>query len=263
MPSDFHSKKYILPKYSKADYSALMKLIHNSLTFELSDATKYRLHVLNHYYKHGWRSTVDAFGLGKSTLYDWKTLFERSDKKLSSLVPTSTKPKKVRQMQTPAQVMGFIKALRIKYPRLSKYKIKPFLDIFCQEQGISTHSVSWIGKLINRHQFFFKTRLIVRKKGRSFKSGTRIKYCPRQKDIKLGYIERFNWTLQDEFINYEIDTVLVSLKDFDTKLRDWNHYYNHVRPHQSLKYQTPHQFLLQLQVNKHRLTQNTDCAKCV
>lgn len=338
-------------------YGRFMKTINSALAFSQSDVAKFRLHCTECFIEHGWSAFHSAFPqVGKRTVYRWRKKYLGSGKRLTSLIPQSTRPHSVRQMQVPVEILGFVKALRTKYPRLSKYKIKPFLDIFCQEQGIPTYSVSWIGKLINRHQFFFSTRRVVRRKGKSLKSGTRIKYCPRQKNIKLGYlqldgvvvyyqgdtyrfltaielktrqafvkrvsslsskqakiflqeirskvdypihtiqtdngsefkgvfaktledlgikelhslprspktqgyVERFNWTLQDEFIDYEIDTILVSRNDFDIKLQDWLHYYNHIRPHQSLKYQTPHQFLLQLQVNNQ--AQNTSCAKCV
>ncbi len=61
-----------------------------------------------------------------------------------------------------------------------------------------------------------------------------------------GYVERFNWTIQDEFINYEIDTAVYDLKLFDQKLQDWLMYYNTIRPHQSLDYMTPEKYLVQL-----------------
>jgi transposase InsO family protein len=54
-----------------------------------------------------------------------------------------------------------------------------------------------------------------------------------------GYVERFNWTIQNEFINYEIDTTTYDIKRFDEKLKDWMIYYNQIRPHQSLGYMTP------------------------
>lgn len=246
-------------------------------------------------------------------------------------------------MVIPYQILGFIKQLRKEYPRLSKHKIKAFLDIFCEENNLRKYSVSWIGKVINKYQFFFNIRRCVRRKRSNKKQVTRVKYCPKQKDIDLGYlqldgikvyfegrnyyflscielksrqswakrvnslsstsakifleeilnqveysihtiqtdngsefkglfdqaieeleniqhvwsypkspktngyVERFNWTIQDEFINYEIDEASYNLKLFDEKLRDWMIYYNQIRPHQSLGYMTPQNYLVQLQ----------------
>jgi hypothetical protein len=91
-------------------------------------------------------------------------------------------------MVVPYQILGFIKELRKKYPRISKYKIKPFLDLFCEENNLKKYSVSWIGKVIGRYQFFFNTRKCVRRKRRNTKQVTRVKYCLKQKDIDLGYL---------------------------------------------------------------------------
>src|SRR3989337_4429275 len=98
MPSDFPRLRYILPKISRGNYNTLMKLITNSLTFGVSDAAVFRKHVLDHYYKYGWKSAVHAFGVRKSTLYDWKKVYEASGKKETSLIPSSTRPHNTRLM---------------------------------------------------------------------------------------------------------------------------------------------------------------------
>ena len=54
-----------------------------------------------------------------------------------------------------------------------------------------------------------------------------------------GYVERFNWTVQDEFILYELYLAEYDLRLFDQKLAEWVNFYNNVRPHQSLNYKTP------------------------
>ena len=72
-----------------------------------------------------------------------------------------------------------------------------------------------------------------------------------------GYVERFNWTIQDEFINYEIDSVTYNPKLFDKKLRNWLIFYNNKRPHQSLEYKTPNQVLLQLQSNSKKYSKSS------
>src|SRR4030067_591096 len=125
MPSDFPRLRYILPKISRGNYNTLMKLSSNSLTFSVSDAAKFRLHILDHYYKHGIGSTCHAFNIPRSTIYGWRKLFEGSKKKISSLIPKSTRPENVRQMTTNPKLIEFIKAMREEYGSLSKYKIKP------------------------------------------------------------------------------------------------------------------------------------------
>lgn len=332
------------PIQKEKRYRWFMHTIDTALSFDSSDKAKLKLRVIEVFEKSGLEATQLAFpGISRRTIYRWRKKFFESERRLSSLLPLSTKPKKVREMVVPYQILGFIKKLRKKYPRISKYKIKPFLDIFCEENNLRKYSVSWIGKVITRYQFFFNTRKCVRRKRRNTKQVTRVKYCPKQKDIDLGYlqldgikvyfenryyyflscielksrqswakrvgtlsssnakqflkeildqieypihtiqtdngsefkgyfdqaieelentnhvwsfpkspktngyVERFNWTIQDEFINYEIDTAVCDIKSFDQKLTNWLVYYNQIRPHQSLGYMTPQNYLVQLQ----------------
>lgn len=320
-----------------------MHTIDTALAFDSNDKAKLKLRVIELLEKSGWGAVEFAFpGVSKPTAYRWRSEYVKSGRRLSSLIPRSTRPHSTRQMVVPSKVLGFIRELRIKYPRLSKYKIKPFLDIYCRENNLPECSVSWIGKVISRYSLFFNTRKPVRSKRRDRKGVTRVKYCPKQKDIELGYlqldgimvvfegktyyflsaielksrqswarrvntlsstnakifledilrqsdypihtiqtdngsefqgyfdkeinqlkntkhiwsyprspktngyVERFNWTIQDEFINYEIDTVEHNTDIFDQKLKEWIHYYNHIRPHQSLNYKTPMEMLKSL-----------------
>ena len=336
--------RHNFPIIKTRQYDWFMTTINTALCFDSNDKAKLKLHVIELLEKTDWKTVHLAFpGVSRASAFRWKKEFIDSEKKLSSLLPLSTRPKKVREMVVPYQILGFIKQLRKKYPRISKYKIKPFLDIFCEENNLPKYSVSWIGKVINRHKFFFNTRKCVRRKRRKNKQVTRVKYCPKQKDIDLGYlqldgikvyfegknhyflscielksrqswakrvgslssknakifleeildevdyqihtiqtdngsefkgyfdqaieeieqiqhvwsypkspktngyVERFNWTVQDEFINYEIDAASYDLKLFDQKLKDWMIYYNQIRPHQSLGYMTPDNYLVQLQ----------------
>lgn len=320
-----------------------MKTIDTALTFDVSEIAKFRLHCVEMFINQGWSAFHQAFpAVGRRTIYRWRQRYLDSGKQLTSLLPHSTRPHKVRSMQLPADILGFIKILREKYPRMSKYKLKPFLDAFCQDRGFPCYSVSWIGKVINRYQFFFKLRRPVKRK-RPQTGKQRIKYCPKLKDVKLGYVqldgvelvfegshyrfltavelvtrqawvkrvksfssrqaqqflatilasvtypihtiqtdngsefagvfdraikaaikhlwsypkkpktqgyvERFNWTLQDEFLNYEIDQLSCDPAGFEQKLARWLSYYNTKRPHQGLNYLTPQQKLVSLQTN--------------
>lgn len=321
-----------------------MTTTNTALQFDSSDSAKLKLHVIKLLEKTNWQTVSLAFpGVSRASAFRWKKEFIDSERKLLSLLPKSTKPKRVREMVVPYQILGFIKELRKKYPRISKYKIKLFLDIFCSENNLPRYSASWVGKVINRHQFFFNTRKQVRRKRRNTKQVSRVKYCPKQQDIDLGYlqldgikacfegktyyflscielksrqswaqrvgslsstnakeflqgifrsvsypihtiqtdngsefkgyfdkaieelentrhvwsfpkspktngyVERFSWTIQDEFINYEIDVASYDTKRFDAKLQNWIRYYNTIRPHQSLNYMTPNNYLVQLQ----------------
>lgn len=65
-----------------SQYDWLMKTLENSLVFDKSVPAKFRLHVLEPYYKYGRKLRVEAFKVGKSTLYDWKKQYEESGKAL-------------------------------------------------------------------------------------------------------------------------------------------------------------------------------------
>lgn len=186
MSHEIGRARYILPKLSQGNYNTLMKLISNSLRFDLSDPAKFRLHVLDHYQKYGWKSTVDAFGVAKSTLYDWRKLFINSKRRINSLVPKSTRPNRVRVMTIDPKFIEFIKQFREHYGNVSKYKLKIFIDEYSKEIGIKTVSVSVIGKVIKRKHFFYETRTKARRKRFKLLS-PRIKRSP--KETVPGYLE--------------------------------------------------------------------------
>lgn len=64
-----------------------------------------------------------------------------------------------------------------------------------------------------------------------------------------GFVERFNYTVKDEFL-YNNEDLLFYKEDFEAKLKEWMLYYNEVRPHQSLSYQTPKQYFLNNQLSQ-------------
>ena len=57
-----------------------------------------------------------------------------------------------------------------------------------------------------------------------------------------GFVERFNWTIQDEFL-HSYEDLLLYPEDFKQELNKWLLWYNEKRPHQSLNYLTPYQYL--------------------
>ena len=58
-----------------------------------------------------------------------------------------------------------------------------------------------------------------------------------------AYIERFNRTIQEEFVDDHLD-LFSNMHTFNDKMMDYLIYYNTVRPHKSLNYQTPMGFMV-------------------
>ena len=59
-------------------------------------------------------------------------------------------------MEVDLRIIEYIKSLREAHYRLGKRKIKPLVDEYCSQLGIKSISVSTIGKVIKRHNLFFK-----------------------------------------------------------------------------------------------------------
>jgi len=184
--------RYILPKLAKGNYNTLMKLISNSLKFSVSDCAKFRLHVLDHYFRHGIKSTCHAFSLPRSTVYDWRKVFLLSKRKIISLVLKSTRPIKTRSMKIDLKLLEFIKTFREEYGNISKYKIKPFLDEYAKENNLPLYGTTKIGVIIKRKHFFFETRP-KRKKATKRPLTVRLKHAPKEKE--LGYVEMDSITI--------------------------------------------------------------------
>lgn len=347
--------RWILPIQKYEAYRRFMKSINNALGFASSDVAQFRFRCLTILESQGYAGVKLAFPqVSRRSVFRWQAEYLKSGKKLMSLLPKTTRPHTVRQMVIPPDILSFLKATREQHPRLSKYKLKIFLDAFCQERGLRLHSDSWIGKVIKRKAFFFKTRRPVKKTRKTPTQKLRIWRCPKQEDISLGYlqadgikvcwsgrtlyflcavelvsrqafakrvpslsskeakiflneilvrvtypvhtiqtdngsefagyfqqaleelklthlwspphspkvngyVERFNGVIQEEFIDYHVDTGVVDKPVFDQLLSDWLTYYNTKRPHHSLKLKTPQQYLLHLQ----ETLPNSQSAKCV
>jgi hypothetical protein len=91
VPVDIHKNWFILPHSTDWQYHALMVSLRNALGLEQSDVAKFRLKVLNHLY-----------------LYGCQAAFEKSGKKLSSLIPQSTSPHHTRTMTVNLKLQALI-----------------------------------------------------------------------------------------------------------------------------------------------------------
>ena len=73
-----------------------------------------------------------------------------------------------------------------------------------------------------------------------------------------AYIERFNRTIQEEFVDAHLD-LFEDMHTFNDKMMDYLIYYNTVRPHKSLNYQTPMGFMISEDPKSNMLWTRTSC----
>lgn len=167
-----------------------MHSLETALGFGASEKSQFRLHCIEFLHNRGWQSFHEAFPhVSRATVFRWQQRFDASGRKLNALVPHTTRPCHTRQMRLPVPVLDFLKAMREQHPHLSKYKLKPFLDAWCTEQEYSSHSISWIGKVLKRHQLFFGQRKRVYKRRKQSRHGYTIQRTPNPNTVALGYLQ--------------------------------------------------------------------------
>jgi putative transposase len=106
---------------------------------------------------------------------------------------------------------------------------------FQEFQHLSPHQVHTV-QADNGSEFF--------KTFHQYLEGENIKHqCIYPKSPKInGVVERFNRTIQEEFINRN-DEIYFDLEAFQVKLTGYLEWYNIKRPHAALQYQSPMQFI--------------------
>lgn len=187
-----------------------MKTLENSFAMEISDIAQFRIHIINHYYKYGLRQTLDAFKVKRSTFYDWRILYERSGKRIISLVPHQTRPLRVRKMETDWRFTAFIRQMRQEHGNIGKSMLKPFVDAYAKEIGIPTLAESTIGKVIKRRHLTFERKIYPQKQANKFKK-LRTRKSP--KVNSPGFIQMDSIVV---YINYE-KYLFMSVIDIYTK----------------------------------------------
>lgn len=191
MPADVHHAVYTQRKLSRRTYTVWMKTLTSSAVYDAHDPVAFRVKVIEHAHDFGWKAAVSAFGIGKSTLYDWKKRYQAGRHHIRSLIPQSTRPKTVREMHTHAAILVFVKSVRMGEHPMNKYTIKPLLDAYCIHLGIASVGTTTIGKLIRRNRWF-SARKIKRSDKRRWR-GQRRRYAPRV--TTPGHIEMDSITL--------------------------------------------------------------------
>ncbi|ORU89495.1 MAG: hypothetical protein A6F71_00590 [Cycloclasticus sp. symbiont of Poecilosclerida sp. M] len=57
--------------------------------------------------------------------------------------------------------------------------------------------------------------------------------------------ERFNRTIQEQFVDYHEELLFTDLVAFNEKLADWLVKHNSIRPHKGLELKTPMQYIIE------------------
>lgn len=176
--------------------------------FDKSEVAKERLKIINFYNLHGERSTKEAFGVDRKTVWVWKKRVKERGNHISSLVPDSTRPVNTRVMMVNPKVLEYIKHLRETYPRLGKTKIEPLLDRYCVESDLPVYSESKIGRIISKHNLFYQRSGKVyhdpgiNRKKATRKKRKRVRYAPKPK--KVGHIQMDTVLRVEDGIKYYI-----------------------------------------------------------
>jgi putative transposase len=158
-------------------YDRLMKTFNHLTAFDKSKIAKLRLEAIEFYSRFGLAATLSAYKVSKATFYRWRKKYLDQQKKVTALIPKSTKPKRVRQRLVDLRIIEYIKKLRLSYGRLGKDKLKPLVDEHCTKQGIPRISASTIGRVISDNKCFYQ------KAGRMYHNPSH-KWAKQRKRIK-------------------------------------------------------------------------------
>lgn len=116
-----------------------------SIPVTLSKRARQRLKWFDYYYSHDQNASLTCryFGISRQTFYRWKRRYH--PKHLEGLEDRSSRPKHVRQVQTPKELVEAILRLREEHPRWGKDK----LAVLLRNRGLRV-STSTVGRTIAR-----------------------------------------------------------------------------------------------------------------
>ena len=131
-------------------------MLHSLKQNKGSEVAKERFRIMKFYEEFGEQATVEAFGADRRVISRWRKRLKDGEGHLSALVPGSTRPHEVRRPAVTREVVGFIREMREKHPRLGKEKLRPLLEGYCRERRLVCPSESTIGNVIKRERLFFQ-----------------------------------------------------------------------------------------------------------
>ena len=180
--------------------------------YSLSEVAQKKMEIINFYERYGEKATVEAFGANRKVVSRWKQRLAESKGRLESLIPYSTRPKRLRKVSYCQKILDFIREYRKDHPGTGKEKIKVELDEYCQKEELNKVSESTVGNIIKRHNFFFQKKKRIYHNPNSKwaqnkakrKKRLRIKHPPKLDNfghIQSDAVERITDGIRDYFIS--------------------------------------------------------------
>ena len=123
--------------------------LHNYLMrvkYVMDKSVKEKTKILKFENKHGIEATLDAFGVGRSTVYLWKKQLKENNGKVEVLKNKSKGIKNHKASKVSKKTIDYIKDIRNEKGKIGKEKIAYLL----KENGIDNISASTIGRILNK-----------------------------------------------------------------------------------------------------------------
>ncbi len=172
-----------------------------------------RKKILLFWRQYGLKPANDAYGVSRSTLYDWWRIYRDSGYVLSSLDPGSQAPIRRRKRIIDHRIIAEIKRLRLEVcPNMGKDKVKIFLDEYCEGNKIKTVSASTVGRIIKDKRIYHQRQKVTH--FGKIKPVKRTKKLRKPKDftadnmgdlIEIDTIVKFDWGIK-RYILTAVDT---------------------------------------------------------
>ena len=129
--------------------------------YMITKQAEQRKKILLFWKQYGLQATTDAYGAKQSTLYLWWKIYRESGHKVDSLNPGKQIRKNNNKREIHPLILKETRRLRLEVcPNMGKAKIKKYLDIFCNNNGLPVYSESKIGRIIKDKKIYHQRRKI-------------------------------------------------------------------------------------------------------
>lgn len=164
-------------------YRECLSMLERLRQFEGSEIAKERIKIIEFYKRYEEKVSKQAYGADRKVISRWIKRLKEGN--IKGLIPISTRPNRIRESKIDERIIEKIKEIRQEGYKLSKYKIKVFIDKYCEQEGIKKISISSIGLIIKKGNMFYQPKYnlpIYRVIKRQKKVG-RIRYSPKVKEV--------------------------------------------------------------------------------